>query len=128
MKKYQPSNGTEGMAFVDSFCDQCIHMHPDPLREPQCNILALTMIFDTKDDEYPDEWTYDQNGYPTCTKFIKFDWGSGPDWNDPNDPDGPNRPLYPDPNQLQMFPIWEGFYFGPGIIITPIAVTEEAFL
>ena len=32
--------------------------------------LAGTLVFDLDDDEYPDEWTYDADGNPTCTAFV----------------------------------------------------------
>lgn len=129
MKKYQPSNGTEGMYFIEEYCMNCIHCHPHPEKQPQCDILCRTLMYDINDPEYPNEWIYNSLNEPMCTAHVNFDWGNEEDgWNDPDDPDGPNIPLYPDPNQLQMFPIYEGFYFGPNIIITPIAVTEETFI
>jgi hypothetical protein len=97
-RKYQPSNGTEGMMFMEEFCDQCLHQHPDPDHKNQCHLIALTMCYSPKDPEYPEEWTYDAKGEPTCTKFQKWDWGKDDDgnWIDPVIP-----PPVPD-NQLTM--------------------------
>ena len=80
-KKYQPSNGTEGMWFMGKFCEQCLHQHPDPNNPKQCEIVGLTMCYSPKDKEYPEEWIYDENDNPTCTKFVKWDWGKDDDGN-----------------------------------------------
>lgn len=63
---YQPSNGTEGMMFMDAFCDRCYRDNADR----QCELIALSMAFNTKDPEYPIEWCYGDDGNPTCTKFV----------------------------------------------------------
>jgi hypothetical protein len=99
MKKYRPSNGTEGMGFTEHFCDRCINQHPDPDNPKQCMILCRTMVHDVKDKEYPEEWTYDDNGRPTCTAWKKWDWGRDDDgnWIDPPEmpPDDPNQLCFP---------------------------------
>lgn len=98
-KKYRPSNGTEGMGFTEHFCDRCINQHPDPDNPKQCMILCRTMIYDIKDDKYPEEWTYDDNGSPTCTAWKKWDWGRDDDgnWIEPPPPpiDDPNQLCFP---------------------------------
>ncbi len=81
MKKYQPSNGTEGMGFMETFCDKCLNQHPDPNSPKQCMIIMRTMLYNTRDKEYPEEWTYDENGKPICTAFVKWDWGKDDDGN-----------------------------------------------
>lgn len=95
-KKYRPSNGTEGMAFTEHFCDRCFNQHPDWDNPKQCIILCRTMIHNINDKEYPEEWTYDTNGSPTCTAWKKWDWGRDDDgnWIEP-----PPLPV-DDPNQL----------------------------
>lgn len=99
-KKYCPSNGTEGMWFTGEFCEHCINekfMHTQTNGDLQCNILDRTLLFDPDDKEYPEEWTYDDKGKPTCTSYKHWDWGRDGDddgWNEP-------PPIYPDdPNQL----------------------------
>ena len=66
---FQPSNGTEGMIFCEKFCDQCLNCRPNPDKEPQCEILMLTMCFSTRDKEYPSEWIFDEEGWPVCTAW-----------------------------------------------------------
>lgn len=67
MKKYQPSNGSEGCAFTSKFCDRCKKQHIDL----GCDIQLDTMIYDIYNDGYPEEWTYDTEGNPTCTAFQR---------------------------------------------------------
>ena len=96
IKKYRPSNGDEGMWFTSTHCDHCINQHPDPDNKKQCNILMRTMCYDTHEKEYPEEWTYDDKDKPSCTAYVKWDWGKDDDGNyiEPPPP--------PDPNQLCM--------------------------
>ncbi len=97
---YMPSNGTEGIIFTSHFCDTCIHQHPDPDNERQCNDILVESLIGNQ----PKEWVYDHLGNPTCTAYVNFNWGNQDDgWNEP-DPD--IDPLVPDdPNQL-CFP-WD---------------------
>jgi hypothetical protein len=97
MKKYRPSNGSEGECFMSEHCYQCIHENPDPEKKPKCEIMTFTMCFGVDEPEYPKEWCYDENNRPTCTKFQKWDWGND---GDPNDPENPKAPIPEDPNQL----------------------------
>lgn len=73
MKKYKPSNGTEGMVFTDQFCMQCTHCDPDPSGDKQCDILLRTLIYEVDEPEYPEEWIY-KDGVPTCTAHIHKNW------------------------------------------------------
>jgi hypothetical protein len=57
------------------------------------------MGYDVKDPEYPREWCYDESGKPTCTAWVKWDWGTD---GDPDDPDNPKYRPPDDPNQLCM--------------------------
>jgi hypothetical protein len=100
MRKYQPSNGTEGMAFIDIWCGNCIHESPEMESKHKCEILTLTMGLDVKDPEYPLEWCYDEKGYGQCTAFVKWDWGND---GDPNDPYNPKAPIPVSDKQL-VFP------------------------
>ncbi len=99
MKLYRPSNGTEGEIFHERHCYQCIHCDPDPSGDKQCNILLRTLIHSINEPEYPKEWCY-IDGTPTCTSWVKWDWGN--DCN-PYDPDNPKAPIPYDPNQLLLF-------------------------
>lgn len=87
MRKYRPSNGTEGMIFMDKFCD----------------IISNTMAYDINDPEYPKEWIYNEKNEPVCTKWVKWDWDND---GNPDDEDNPKAPRPPTPyNQLDMFPL-----------------------
>ena len=96
-RKYRPSNGTEGMGFIGLFCDNCINENPHPDNKPKCGILSASMLYDLRDEKYPCEWCYGEDDKPTCTAFVKWDWGND---GDPNDPDNPKAPVPEDPNQL----------------------------
>lgn len=63
--KYRPSNGTEGMSFMDKFCDKCLY----DINE-DCDILARSICYQKDEEEYPEEWICDE-GFknPRCTKF-----------------------------------------------------------
>ena len=104
MKKYRPSNGTEGMWFESNFCYSCIHQNPDPTKEKNCEIAMRAFCFDVDDKEYPIEWQYDALGHPTCTAHVDWNWDSDGDPEDPDNPKAPPPP--PDPNQLSLFPLY----------------------
>src|SRR5689334_13679238 len=101
-KKYRPSNGTEGMVFIECHCMECLHgkyEHTGDLKDKTYEIIYRSFLYDIKDKEYPEEWVYDDSGRPTCTAFIKWDWNND---GDPNDPDNPKYrpPDMDNPNQL----------------------------
>lgn len=55
------------------FCDRC--ERDAKYRETDdatfaCQILNRALIYDVTDPEYPDEWTYDAEGKPTCAAFL----------------------------------------------------------
>lgn len=81
---YQPSNGTDGSAFVEDNCMACESCNPDPDKTPQCDILAASMMYARTDEKYPREWTYDKNGNPFCTARLPWNWDDG----HPDDPSG----------------------------------------
>lgn len=98
-KKYCPSNGSEGMEFTDNYCMNCINCDPNPDGKKQCMILCRSMAYDVNNPKYPEEWTYDENGEPTCTAFVKWDWKEK---GDPDNPDNPNYQMPKNPNQLKL--------------------------
>ena len=102
MRKYQPSNGTEGSFFIEEYCMNCLHCDPDPSGKKQCEILCATMVYDIKDKEYPMEWIYDENDSPCCTKWQKWDWGND---GEPDDDNNPKAPIPVAPNQLMLFSV-----------------------
>lgn len=99
---YHPSNGSEGDWFCDKHCWKCIHCDPDPNGKKQCDILCATFWFSPKDPEYPKEWIYDDNGKPTCTSWVKWDWNNDGDPDDPDNPNAPPQPIPYNPNQLLL--------------------------
>jgi hypothetical protein len=78
---------------------RCIHCDPNPDGKKQCDIMMRSFFYDIKDEKYPDEWTYDENGRPTCTNWKKWDWNND---GDPDDPDNPKAPVPDNPMQLTM--------------------------
>lgn len=70
MKKYRPSNGTEGADFIDRFCGNCVHDAAYRSGDgDSCPIVAKSLMFDIHEEQYPAEWIYGADGYPTCTAF-----------------------------------------------------------
>lgn len=77
-RSYQPSNGTEGMIFMEAWCCKCErdkHMcEGKPLDEcsdaETCQIIANTMAYKPGDPEYPKEWIIGEDGQPCCTAFV----------------------------------------------------------
>lgn len=111
-KRYVPSNGTEGCTFEDAYCSQCIHekfIHTQKRGDMQCDIYSRALLFDRKDDEYPEEWTYDAQHHPICTAYVNWNWGRD------DDDGGFNEPpiIEPiDPSQLSLpFEPHEGMVF-----------------
>lgn len=66
---YRPSNGTEGEIFQATYCDNCVH--DDPPTEKYCQILTDSLGFQEEDPRYPEEWTHNTRGEPTCTEFDR---------------------------------------------------------
>lgn len=108
MNKYIPSNGTEGMQFVDSFCSQCMSekfMHTQNHDDKQCEIFNNSLLNNrpcyNKDLKF-DGWEWFRNDDYTkteCKQYKHWDWGKNDDDGN-NDP--PEEPPY-DPTQLLMF-------------------------
>lgn len=68
-KKYQPSNGSEGLMFLEAQCGNCAY-------KADCTIPAWTMAFSVGDEEYPSEWVYGDDGQPCCTAFKSSGCGA----------------------------------------------------
>lgn len=68
-KRYRPSNGEEGIAFMADWCDRCSRDR----EHGGCSIVALTLCLKVDNPEYPSEWVYDADGQPCCTAFEKED-------------------------------------------------------
>ena len=66
MKQYYPSNGTEGMSFIDTWCSNC---KKDPMSrnsnaKTKCSILTRSMT-----EGQVKQWVI-QDGKPVCTSFV----------------------------------------------------------
>jgi len=101
MRRWQPSNGTEGMMFVGEFCEHCIRekfMNTQKHGDMQCEILNNSLLnerpcFD-KDLKF-DGWEWFSSEDFTmhkCNQYKDWDWDKG---------DPPPSVPY-DPNQLVM--------------------------
>ena len=107
VRRFFPSNGTEGMIFVENFCSNCIHekfMNTQNYNDKKCEIFDNSLLNNrpcyNKDLEYDGwEWFCNEDfGNWKCSQFKYWDWG--------NDRDGRNEPSEPipyDPNQLLLF-------------------------
>lgn len=71
MKKYRPSNGSEGCWFEEKFCDKCSKetWNPETDKGLKCPILDGMILYDVDHNKYPVELIYDENNAPTCTAF-----------------------------------------------------------
>lgn len=99
LKKYRPSNSTEGMGFIDHYCCNCIHgkyEHTGDTNDNPCEILIRSFFLDINDKDYPEEWQYNENNEPVCTAWKKWDWGRDDDGNFNEPPESP----IDDPRQL----------------------------
>lgn len=73
-QRYIPSNGTEGMAFIDAWCTHCAHdramCEGEPVEECDdrelCQIIARSMA-----DGGAPEWVFGSDGQPRCTEFVE---------------------------------------------------------
>lgn len=130
-RPFRPSNGTEGDIFMDSFCFNCIHerwthRQNEDRDEDKCEIMSRSLLYDANDDRYPKEWVYNEEGWPVCAKWKKFDWGTGDDQHEPPPPPEPE-----DPAQLLMpFSLSElmGELWGDEVVVTKHAIIEREVL
>ena len=68
-RPYRPSCGTEGMDFMDRFCDRCTKAATG-VGEAGCPILNATFFYLVSDPRYPKEWVQDEAG-ARCTAFER---------------------------------------------------------
>lgn len=72
VKKYLPSNGTEGAMFIEHWCCKCARdkqmgqgVDFDECEDSElCDILTRSFL------SHVDEWIYGENDIPCCTEFI----------------------------------------------------------
>jgi hypothetical protein len=69
-RTYRPSNGTEGMLFMEEWCANCKLQHPEYLGCDE--VVGKSLRHEPKDNEYPVELQcrFIDNALETkCTKF-----------------------------------------------------------
>lgn len=64
-KPWRPANGSEFDSFYDGYCARCKHES----EARGCEVTELAMLHQIGEPEYPKEWIYGSDGWPTCTKF-----------------------------------------------------------
>lgn len=78
-KQYQPSNGTEGEMFFESWCTKCKrdkHMNGtssgDALGNPDPDDFCRHLNESFHGDGTP-EWVFGADGWPMCKQFLPMD-------------------------------------------------------
>lgn len=92
MKRYRPSNGSEGDCFMAQFCERCVKDRAARAGDYAngCDILCASLAFGIGHELYPKEWVQDDDGgNPRCTAFL-------------DEGDSDDRPPQPDPDPLQL--------------------------
>ncbi|MEH6474458.1 MAG: hypothetical protein V7727_02160 [Sneathiella sp.] len=69
IKKYRPSNGSEGDWFFGTYCQHCVR----EAGNKNCSIFGRTLFHGIEEKEYPSEWRYDEDDNPICTAFNDRD-------------------------------------------------------
>jgi hypothetical protein len=76
-KPFMPHNGTEGELFMEQYCFKCAHdpfSKSDDFDAPSCGLIMQSL-----GDQQPEEWRYDDEGYPICYKFRHESLGDLPE-------------------------------------------------
>ncbi len=71
-QRYCPASGSEGVAFEDAWCCQCVHYREVDKEVWDCRLDILGQahaVADVTLPEFPKEWVYDIDGLPSCTRF-----------------------------------------------------------
>lgn len=92
MKRYRPSNGSEGDCFQAHFCERCIKDRAARAGDYAngCDILCRSLFFGINDPDYPREWVQEDDGSnPRCTAFL-------------DEGDADDRPPQPAPDPAQL--------------------------
>lgn len=67
-KNYYPSNGTEGMGFMETWCQSCTKDTMLRGGKTYCSILSGSMAY----DKPVKQWIYDKENRPICTSFKQI--------------------------------------------------------
>ena len=68
-KYYFPSNGTEGMSFIATWCEKC---RKDPaMRNAESNTYCSILTRSMTECKRVKQWVY-INGVATCTSFVHY--------------------------------------------------------
>lgn len=70
-KPYRPTNGFEGVDFQNEWCMTCRHYHV----QAGCPILNASMMYETDEPGYPNQWIYGKDGRPECVGYSKEEPG-----------------------------------------------------
>lgn len=71
-RPYQPSNGTEGIIFHETYCTFCVKdvkFRKTEMPDDGCPIIVNTMIFSPGEKAYPKEFIYNDQGEGICTAY-----------------------------------------------------------
>lgn len=71
-RPYRPSNGCEGMDFIEHFCGRCKHdiQFRKTGEGEGCKIVSDSFLYERDDPRYPKEWVQDVPwGNARCTAF-----------------------------------------------------------
>ena len=53
---------------MSEWCDKCSNQ--GSIEEgPHCEIINMVYNYDIEDEKYPDEWCFDEQGIPCCTRY-----------------------------------------------------------
>lgn len=90
------SNSTEGYAWIENWCDRCIHDKParEDRYEDACQILTLSLIGKT-----PGEWLR-QDGFRLGDQYHCIEFRSEDDG-----PEPPTEPMPTPPGQGELIPM-----------------------
>lgn len=72
-KPYKPSNGTEGMVFIENWCRHCARDKAMREGEPieECDDRELCPIIARSFSGEATEWVYGTDGQPRCTEYVE---------------------------------------------------------
>lgn len=68
-EKYRPTTDIDRDIHMELYCFNCKRFGNPMAGDLYCSIAAATYSNDISAPNYPAEWTYDENGAPTCTAF-----------------------------------------------------------